>query len=164
MNNELQDFSDKIDKFFMENSKEVIEESLRSIDNMKFESPTLDEIFEEQVRAERKLKSLYKKKLKGLINVRGVFRHLGDNTYWEPQDIVDIELTDETTSGYRTYQHARIKGDESRRLYMKTPCDEIRNVDHYYVWQTTGYCEDDYSGWLLFPLKDGRYFKAYYSC
>jgi hypothetical protein len=130
---------------------------------MKFEGPTISDYFEE-ARREKKLCNKYKKLLKGLINVTGVFKHLDDNVYWEPQDIVDIELTDETTGGYRSYQHARIVGDASRRLYIKTPENEIRGVDHYYVWQTTGCCEDDYSGWMLFPLKNGRYFKVYYNC
>jgi len=120
--------------------------------------------FEQQANDERKLKSRYKKILRGLINISGLYRNLNDNTYWEPEDIVDVELTEETTSGYRSYQHARIVGDTSRRLYMKQPETEIRGVDHYYVWQTTGCCEDDYSGWMLFPLKNGRYFKVNYSC
>ena len=35
----------------------------------------------------------------------------------------------------------------------------------YYVWQTTGYMGDDYSGFLLLPLLDGkRFWKVGYSC
>lgn len=124
----------------------------------------LDTLFREQHKREQALKNEYRKLLRGLINVTGVFRHLDDNTYWEPQGIVDIELTDDVRSGYRTYQHARIIDDKSKILYMKIPEDEIRGVDHYYVWQTTGMLGDDYSGWMLFPLKNGRYFKVNYSC
>ena len=121
-------------------------------------------IHEEEIRAERKLFNQYRKLLRGLINVSGLFRNLGENMMsWQPEGIVDIVLTDEKSSGYSTYQHARISGGEDKRLYMKTECDEIRGVDHYYVWQTTGCCEDDYSGYLLYPLKDGRYFKLWYS-
>jgi hypothetical protein len=164
MGKELLDFNEKIDKFFMENSKEEIEELLKPFDDMKFEGPSMSDYFEEEVRREKKLRAKYRKHLKGLINITGLFKHLDTNDSWNPEGIVDIELTDETSSGYRTYQHARIVGDTSRRLYMKIPDDEIRGVDHYYVWQTTGCCEDDYSGWMLFPLKDGRYFKVYYNC
>jgi hypothetical protein len=165
---ELRDFNEKIDKFFMENSKEHIEELLKPFDDMEFEGPTakdyLNYVYYEDIRREKKLLREYKRRLRGLINVTGLFRYLGQNDYWYPEDIVDIELTDETRSGYSTYQHARIVGDTYRRLYMKTPDDEIRGIDHYYVWQTTGCCEDDYSGWMLFPLKNGKYFKVHYNC
>jgi hypothetical protein len=166
MKKELSDFNEKIDEFFTENSKENIEEIIKPIDEMKFEGPTLDEVFKDQARRERKLRSEWKKKLKGLINITGLFKHLDGNAYWEPEDIVDIELVDDKLSGYGAYQHARIVGDETRRLYMKTSQDEyqIRQIDHYYVWQRTGYMEDDYFGFLLFPLKNGRYFKVSYTC
>lgn len=125
---------------------------------------TIDEFYKEEKRREKKLKNNFKAQLRGLINVTGLFKYLDDNTYWKPQDIVEIELTKETTVGYRTYQHAKIKGDESGRLYMKMSDDEIRGVDHYYVWQTCGYLGDDYSGWMLFPLRNGKYFRVYYNC
>lgn len=162
--NEFQDFNEKIDKFFTDNSKENVDAILKPIDEMEFEGPTLEDIFKEERRMDKKLKSEYKKKLNGLINVNGVFKHLDDNISWEPEGIVDIELTDDRESGYSNYQHARIVGEDSKRLYMKMPENEIRGVDHYYVWQRTGYLGDDYSGWMLFPLKDGRYFKVHYNC
>jgi len=132
-----------------------------SIDKIEKE---FQESLKEEIKREKKLFNDYKKKLRGLINVTGLFRHLSDNTYWSPEGIVDIELTDEKTSGYSRYQHARIVGDETKRLYCKTPDDGVRGVDHYYVWQSTGCCEDDYWGWMLYPLKDGRYFKVHYNC
>lgn len=118
----------------------------------------------DEKRRERKLRNSFKMQLKGLINVTGLFRYLnGDMSYWIPEGIVEIVLTDEKTSGYSTYQHARIKDAKDKYLYMKVDCDEVRGIDYYYVWQTTGCCEDDYSGYLLFPLKDGKYFKIWYS-
>jgi len=124
----------------------------------------LNAIAKDERRRERKLRNSFKAQLKGLINVTGLFRHLnGDMMYWIPEGIVDIVLTDEKSSGYSTYQHARVKDTKDKYLYMKIECDEVKGVDHYYVWQTTGCCEDDYSGYLLFPLKDGRYFKVWYS-
>ena len=125
---------------------------------------TLDEIYKEEKRAENQTKNAWKKLLRGTINVSGLFKHLDDNTYWWPEDIVDIELTDKYEPGYRKYQHARVVNDKHNRLYMKMPEDEIRSVDHYYVWQTCGYMGDDYSGWMLFPLKNGKYFRVYYNC
>jgi hypothetical protein len=118
----------------------------------------------DEQRRERKLRSSYKLQLKGLINVTGLFRYLNsDMSYWLPEGIVEIVLTDEKSSGYSTYQHARINGKKDKYLYMRVECDEVKGIDHYYVWQTTGCCEDDYSGYLLFPLKDGKYFKIWYS-
>jgi hypothetical protein len=122
------------------------------------------DIYEEEVRKEKKLISEYKRKLKGLINISGLFKFLEENDHWTPMGIVDIKLTDEKSSGYSTYQHARIVDDPKPYLYKKNPSDEVKGIDHYYVWQTTGYLDDDYSGFLLFPLKDGKYFKVSYSC
>lgn len=125
----------------------------------------LSSIMRKEERQIRKQRNLYKAQLRGLINVAGLYRWLnGDMSFWMPEGIVEIVLTDEKRSGYSTYQHARIKDDKERLLYMKTDCDEVRKIDHYYVWQTTGCCEDDYSGYLLFPLSNGKYFKITYSC
>lgn len=92
---------------------------------MIYPTEELDNFYNEEINREKKLRSEFKKKLKGLINITGLFRKLDAETYWWPEDIVELELTDETIPGYRTYQHARIVGDESRRLYMKTPEDDI---------------------------------------
>jgi len=125
----------------------------------------LSSIMRKEERQIRKQRNLYKAQLRGLINVAGLYRWLnGDMSFWMPEGIVEIVLTDEKRSGYSTYQHARIKDDKERFLYMKTSFDEVRKIDHYYVWQTTGCCEDDYSGYLLFPLSNGKYFKITYSC
>lgn len=118
----------------------------------------------EEAIKEQKLKSEWKQKLKGLINVSGLFRWLDEgNDYWNPIEIVEIELTDEKRSGYSTYQHVRVKNDKVRRLYMKQTESEIRGINHICVWQINEY-EDSYSGNILFPLKDGTYFKIGYSC
>ena len=42
---------------------------------------------------------------------------------------------------------------------------EWQPSDNYAVWQTCGYCGDDYSGYLLFPTNDkDEYFCLEYSC
>lgn len=109
-------------------------------------------------------KKTWQKILKGLINVTGLFRHLNENDNWTPVGIVDIYDVDEKKSGYSNYQFVRIKDDEDKRLYMKQPVTEIRNVSHNCVWQTVGMMGDDYSGYLLFPLSNGKYLKVSYSC
>lgn len=111
-----------------------------------------------------KYKNEYRRTLKGLINVSGLFNSLSEyNDSWEILGIVDIVLTDEKRSGYNSYQHARIVDDTDRLLYMKNTCDEIRKIDHYYVWQRCD-GEDSYSGYCLYPLKNGKYLKTSYSC
>ena len=107
----------------------------------------------------------WKEILKDLINVDSLFKALKEDfSDWQPLGIVEIYDTEEKTSGYSSYQHVRIKDDKYKLLYMKQSEDEIEGIDHCCVWQTCGCCEDDYSGFLLFPLKDGKYFKISYSC
>jgi hypothetical protein len=124
----------------------------------------LQKVVRKEILEDKRTRKEAKKALNGLINVTGLFRHLQESMfYWHAEGFVELVLTNEKESGYSTYQHARTIPDD-KRLYMKTDCDEIRGIDHYYVWQTTGCCEDDYSGFILFPLKDGRYYKFWYSC
>ena len=35
---------------------------------------------------------------------------------------------------------------------------------HYLIYQTCGYLDDDYSGYLLFPMKDNKYWVVSFSC
>jgi hypothetical protein len=136
---------------------------------MKIEESLIDqdyqEIMDQEYHNYLRIRKEWKAKLKGLINITGLFKNLDDGMdSWMPIDIVEIYNTDEKRSGYSNYQHVRIKDDKDRLLYMKQDEEEIRGIDHCCVWQTVGYCEDDYSGYLLFPLKDGRYLKISYAC
>lgn len=83
---------------------------------------------------------------------------------WLPCGFVEIYETDEKRRGYSSYQHVRIKDDEDKLLYIKQDSDDIKGVNHQCVWQTVGIMGDDYSGYLLFPLKNGSYFKVSYDC
>ena len=117
--------------------------------------------------AERKIKNYYKKELKGLINVSGLYKYL-DEEYWYPIGIVEVEETDIKIIklGYEEKTCVRVKEEKENLVYSRFDLKEqqIRKVDHYYVWQTGGYWGDDYSGYMLFPLNDGRYFKVSFSC
>lgn len=53
------------------------------------------------------------------------------------------------------YGNKDIKEISTHKFMMQN--DDIKEGFHNLVWQTCGYCEDDYSGYLLFPLNDGRY-------
>jgi len=97
-------------------------------------------------------------KLKGLINTKRLWEEMEEeNDNWDIEGIVEIELTDEKKSGYTNYQCARIKGEKGY-LYM------LGSDNKCFVWQIVGMMGDDYSGYLLHPLKDGRYLKTSYSC
>lgn len=98
----------------------------------------LDNYLRDAKKREILLKNEWRKKLKGLINVSGLFNWLDENNYWSPNDIVEIYHTDEKTSGYSSYQHVRIKDDTDKLLYMMLDENEIRGINHSCVWQTCG--------------------------
>lgn len=101
----------------------------------------------------------WKEKLKGLIKVKRLWKEMEEeNDNWDIEGIVEIELTEEKRSGYpNKHQCARIK-DEKGYLYTDWRGEGV------YGWQTVGMMGDDYSGYLLHPLKDGRYLKTSFSC
>lgn len=102
----------------------------------------------------------WKEKLKGLIKVKKLWKELEEDyeDYWGIEGMVELELTDEKKSSYsKNYQCARIK-DEKGYLYTDWGGKGVFN------WQQTGYLGDDYSGYLLYPLKNGKYLKVSYSC
>ena len=53
------------------------------------------QICTEEAEKDRLLKLEWRKKLKGLINVSGLFKSLDEHDYWMPMDIVEIYNTDE---------------------------------------------------------------------
>lgn len=114
---------------------------------------------------EENQKEEFKIMLKDQINIESLFEYLDDGLYWKPIGIVEIKLTEEKRSRYSGYQHARIIDDEDKLLYMKTSTDgDVEDVEYYYVWQQTGCMEDDFSGYMLFQMNDGKFFKVSYFC
>jgi hypothetical protein len=84
-----------------------------------------------------------------------------DELDWEHVGYVEVEETSNINTGYPSYKFYLEKGNPKSLRYMRQDDDgEFHNM----VWQTVGHCEDDYSGFLLFPLNDGRYWKISYSC
>lgn len=133
-------------------------------DEEDFEASIYKEIAEEEnLRIEKR--DSWKKKLKGLINTKRLWEEMkSEMDYWDIEGVVEIVLTDEKIHNYPDHQCAKIK-NENHFLYMKTQPDYgIKYINHYYVWQTTGYSGDDYSGYLLYPLKNGKYLKISYAC
>jgi hypothetical protein len=83
-----------------------------------------------------------------------------DDLDWQHIGYVEVEETDEKESGYSDYKFYYEKGDRKLKYMRQDDEGDYHNL----VWQTVGYLGDDYSGYLLFPLKDGRYWKILYSC
>ena len=78
---------------------------------------------------------------------------------WMHDSYVEVEETDYKNGFYPSYTFYKEKVNEKSLLYMK---QDEEGKYHNMVWQTD--IEDDYSGFLLFPLNDGRYWKISYSC
>lgn len=113
-----------------------------------------------------------KKELKNLIHPK-YFSFAESHESYSNCGIVNIIEVKERKQGYSTYPHCREFGTKDNRLYIKH-ITELETFDEeskyegeeieYWVWQTVGHCEDDFSGFLLLPMKDGRYWKIGYSC
>lgn len=84
-----------------------------------------------------------------------------DDLEWEHIGYVDVEETVVQNSGYPDYKFYKEKGNDKSLKYMR---QDDEGEYHNLVWQTVGHCGDDYSGFTLFPLNDGRYWKISYSC
>lgn len=85
---------------------------------------------------------------------------LDDNHYWQHEGYVKLEKSDYKSGFYPNYDFYT-ELNSKKYHYMRQDDDgEFHNM----VWQTTGACEDDYSGYLLFPLSNGDYWKISYSC
>jgi len=105
-----------------------------------------------------KIRDSWKKKLKGLINIKKLWKELNEEMEgWDVEGIVEIELTGKSERGYPNSICAKIKG-ENKYTYTDYRGEGI------FVWQQTGYNGDDYSGWCLYPLKDGKHLKISYNC
>ena len=132
-----------------------------------------EEIYNEYVSIMEKERNEWEKvklEMRNLIHEKYIDFIEEHDTYGS-EGVFEIKLTNEKKSGYPNYQCCRIEADSF--LYMHQFCAletlnekskyEGESIE-YYVWQTSGYCGDDYSGFLLLPLNDGRFWKVSYSC
>jgi len=112
--------------------------------------------------------------VKDLIHPK-YFQFIESHDSFGDQGIVEIIKTDEKQSGYPDSQrNCRVKDDTSSYLYMHTTSevesffgDELKydgESIEYWVTQWTGYACDDYQGYLLLELSNGKYWKIRYSC
>lgn len=132
-----------------------------------------EEVFKEWEKAEEEAKKKWeqaKEEVRSLIEPK-YFEFAEDHDTFYSEGIVEIVETDEKVSGYSGYRHCRIKGDGKLYMLINSTIETTKEDSEfegepifYWVWQTTGYMGDDYSGFLLLPLSDGRYWKIGYSC
>jgi len=86
---------------------------------------------------------------------------ISDNDWDHMNFDIEVEKSEYHSCFYPTYDFYTIVGEKDKIQYMKQ--DEDGDY-HNMVYQRCGVCEDDYYGFLLFPLKDGKYWKISYSC
>lgn len=138
------------------------------------ESELKDMALEIQIEREQRVADWNKVKedLKDLIEPK-YFDFAETNETYYSEGFVNIIEVKERNQGYKNYPHCREFGTSDTRVYMKHD-DNLETLDdkskyegervEYWVWQMTGYSCDDYSGFLLLPMLDGRYWKIAYSC
>lgn len=143
----------------LEGAKLAVEDELKTKqrEEKEFYQSMWAEVAEEENKRLQERDS-WKEKLKGLINTKRFWREMEeDYDSWWIEGIVEIEPTGKSKEGYPNSVCARIKGEKG---YTYT--DYIGKG--IFNWQTVGIMGDDYSGYTLYPLKDGRYLKVSYSC
>lgn len=84
----------------------------------------------------------------------GYCKMVKDETYksWEYPSYTFYNVLDEDNDELKLPHHFMRQDDNSEDNF------------HCLVWQTTGCCEDDYSGYIMFPLTDGTYWVVKYHC
>ncbi len=159
MKDENNDFIERVEKNSENIPPYLNEECMKELDQMMEE---LDkEENEKRIRNNEELE-----KLKSLISYDFDFIEsvLEDLEWWEYINTVEVEETENPGNGYPSYKFYIEKGDiKGTYKYMRQDDD---GDYHNLVWQTNGGygAEDSYSGFLLFPLKDGKYWRISYSC
>lgn len=109
-----------------------------------------------------KKNNLAKRLVKRLINYKFamISDQMEDLEKWEHEGFIEVELSDHKNGCYPHHLFYTEKGNKASVHYMR--CDDNGEF-HYMVFQVNPY-EDSYSGYLLFPLNDGRHWKISYSC
>lgn len=81
------------------------------------------------------------------------------------QGIVEIEKIDYKSCAYPDHEFYIIKGDKSKKKFMKQFETDEEYFDHNLVWQTNDtYVEDSYHGDILFPITNEKYLHCTYYC
>ena len=106
--------------------------------------------------------------------------YLDNNDWWRSMGYVEVEKSDYENGFYPSHDFYTEKVTietffNNTTLPLKEPIispyymrqdDNNENTCHSLVWQQSGGygVEDSYSGFILFPLTDGRYWKIKFEC
>lgn len=116
--------------------------------------------------ADKKIKDVYKKQLRGLVNTRALWAWLEDHDTWTAEGIFDIVI-ESRRSGYynRIMPHCMIKDEKHKRLDMHHQFESKSEigVNHIFI-QQWNHGEDSYSGYIAIPLRNRKYFLISYAC
>ncbi len=91
--------------------------------------------------------------------------YLDGNDWWRSIGYVEVEKSDYKNCFYPSHDFYIEKNVDKILHYMRQD-DNEENTFHSLVWQQDGGygAEDSYSGFVLFPLTDGRYWKIKFEC
>ncbi len=78
---------------------------------------------------------------------------------WQHEGYVEVEKSNYKNGFYPNHDFYTEKGEKVQ--YMR---QDDEGTYHNMVYQTTGFLEDDFSGSMLFPLTNGKYWKISYYC
>ena len=122
------------------------------------------------IKFEREMEKHYEQEHIDLHNTYQEFIHyLNENAIGNMNYIIESFDTNEYNK-FKGYLKVN-KTIKNNQLLLEFEVDghkltaEWQAADNYAVWQTCGYCGDDYSGYLLFPThKEDEYFCLEYKC
>ena len=82
---------------------------------------------------------------------------------WNHIDYIEIEKTDYKSCAYPNSNYYIEKGNSSIK-YLEYFEDCNNKKIQILIYQTCGYTGDDYSGFLLYPLTNNKYWKISFEC
>lgn len=129
----------------------------------------------EMAESDRKLKADWEKakeEVKHLIHQK-YFDFIENHESYSSEGIFDIQLTDHRASRHPNNQACLVKNWNDKRLFVHhTNYIESFDIEseyegeevEYFVWQETGMLGDDFYGYLLLPLSNGKFWMVNYAC
>ena len=128
----------------------------------------MQKAFQEMAKLEKEIAEKNEKELKFVKqNINYDFDFIEDiltSIKWEHKRYVEVEKSDYKSCSHPNYDFYTIKNEKMKFMRQNYLDDDNNEVFHELIWQTAGVCEDDYSGFILIPLKNGKYWEISYSC
>jgi hypothetical protein len=121
---------------------------------------------EKEATAERIQKEHFRSELKKLINTRILWNWLNEHDHWDAIGIFSLKITTERNHYYgKDMPHAKVIGEDYPKMHHQRESTSEVGANHIFIYQSSSYpCEDCYSGYIAFPLKNRKYFLVSFSC